>query len=354
MHNWIVVTAQWMLVLECVSVILFVIVNYSIRISHYLADKRKPYIEDNIKAIFFKCIKSKKQPSLLNRIYLEKNINILLDVMESFHVSGEYFKEWISLKKEIYETIFYPMAKHLRKSWRPYKRYYTARCFLLKYDEKDVDLVKKLISDPVLLVSLNASRIAFRYQSTALINTSIDVFSKYRKLRQSIYSTIVRECPSSVEKIVVDRLIKEKDPYVKAFCYQLLQQLPTTERFDDELQADLNAKTMELRLAALHYCGCNSAYYPFLEKYIDDEQWQMRAIAADRIGRIHYIPAADALGKRLGDHEWWVRLRAAEALGKLGERGVSVLKSQTLDKDKFAYEAAQQVLSTLAEGDTAS
>lgn len=350
MDHLVVNIATWMLIVEAALVVLFVLINYSIRIYHYFLLKERLTVNDKIKSIFFKYVKSGADINLQDMTYFKKHMLDVFKNMEEYDVSTELKAAWVKLREQLIMRIFYPRGKVLSRSWRPYRRYYAARCFMVHYEEIDAPMVIKLIEDPILLVALNASRVAFKYHCPLLVNASIDVFSKYRKIRQSIYATIAAEWPEHIEKIVVDRLMIEKDPYVKAFCYRLLQQLPIQETFDDMIKDDLASDVLDLRIAALHYSGYNPAYNHFLGKYIDDEQWQVRAIAAEWIGRAQYLKALPALGKRLSDHEWWVRIRTAEALGKCGEAGIAYLKMQSEAKDKYAYDAARQVLDTIEDG----
>ena len=94
----------------------------------------------------------------------------------------------------------------------------------------------------------------------------------------------------------------------------------------------------------MNYAAKNQYCFGMIKEYLDDEQWQVRAAAAKSLGMIKDYSALQALGKKLSDKEWWVRIRAAEALGELGDEGAQILKDQSMEKDKYAYEAASQVL----------
>lgn len=349
MGHWIVIIAKWMLLIEVALVCFFVIMNYAIRIRQYLLLKNHPHVIDKIKAVFFEYLKNQPKLTLRRVRFFKAHILDVLKEMERFEVAPQYAKRWELLKKEIAERVIYPKAKNLYKSWRPYKRYYAARYYLTYYKPDYNPMIKRLIADPVMLVALNASRVAYKYESSDLINESISIFSTYRKMRQSIYVTIAKECDGKVAKIVVNRLCYEKDPYIRAFCYQLLTQLPTHERFDDRLQADIYSDILQLRINTLQYAAYHPDYRYYLAKCIDDESWEIRAVAADWIGRTQYFPALPALAMRLADHAWWVRLRSAEALGKMGDKGIQILRNQKPETDRYAYDAAQQVLCNLVE-----
>jgi hypothetical protein len=338
-----------MLIIEVLLVVLLVFLNYSIRIYHYFILREKNELEDKIKGVLFYYIKNSSNPTKKELKFLKRNILEVLEVMEKYEVSDDLLPSWRKLSKYLILKLFYPRGKELYRSWRAYKRYYAARCFQVHFKDSDAHMVIQLINDPVLLVAINAARVAFKYPSPKLINAAIDVLSKERKCRKSIYAAIAKGSSDIVRDIVIKRLSAENNPYVKAFCYRLLMQMPACDLLEDIVEQDLMSDSIELKIAALKYCGYNPQFRHYLGKFIDNEHWELRAIAAEWIGNTLFLNAFPVLEDRLSDLEWWVRIRAAEALAKFGQLGVDILRAQSPQKDQYAFDAAQEVLSSYTD-----
>jgi HEAT repeat protein len=86
-----------------------------------------------------------------------------------------------------------------------------------------------------------------------------------------------------------------------------------------------------------------------LQKGLADKQPSVRVVAAGRLKALgmQAQPAADALGKALGDSDERVRTAAAEALVKIGVLAVPVLGEQLDSPDVNARKLSLACLSSL-------
>lgn len=80
-----------------------------------------------------------------------------------------------------------------------------------------------------------------------------------------------------------------------------------------------------------------------LIKTLSHRSGDARIQAAEALGRLRSEKALPRLVDMLNDTNWWARLRAAQALYKMGDRGITTLKSQS-NKNNNAGLIAQQYL----------
>jgi HEAT repeat protein len=84
---------------------------------------------------------------------------------------------------------------------------------------------------------------------------------------------------------------------------------------------------------------------PALVMALADENWPVRAMAAQALGRLSATPAVEALSACVGDRSWWVRHHAAYALVNLGEEGRDALcELAARSDDRYAREMAREAL----------
>jgi len=75
-----------------------------------------------------------------------------------------------------------------------------------------------------------------------------------------------------------------------------------------------------------------------------DQDWFVRAAAANSLGQVKDPRAVKSLINILNDKEWFVRERAAEALSKIGEPAVESLIVALKDRNGLVRERAAEVL----------
>ncbi|MFI4955872.1 MAG: HEAT repeat domain-containing protein [Gammaproteobacteria bacterium] len=275
---------------------------------------------------------------------LNKNIRVTLNAAEHFDEHHVNSPGWAQVRAEIIHKIFMPKIESMHRSIEVYDRYFAAKLLYYHMDEAHIPIVITLIKDPVLLIAIEAMAIGFKYTSASIINASIDEFSHKRRIRQSMLADVASGNGDLVKKIIIERLESESEAFAKAFCYRLLLRMNATHHLPKDLRDDIESDTLELTLAALNYAAHNAESCDLIPAYLNAPQWQVRAAAAKLIGITKNETCLDELEKLLGDPEWWVRVRAAESLRKLGQAGIAILKAQSADKDKFAYDVACEAL----------
>jgi len=84
---------------------------------------------------------------------------------------------------------------------------------------------------------------------------------------------------------------------------------------------------------------------PGLMLVLTDENWPVRVIAVQALGRLSASPAIDALVRCVSDRSWWVRHHAAYALAAIGGEGHEALSELAANSaDMYAREMAREAL----------
>jgi HEAT repeat protein len=76
----------------------------------------------------------------------------------------------------------------------------------------------------------------------------------------------------------------------------------------------------------------------------EDPVWEIRARAAECLGRMGAVEAIPRLKDLLNDNRWWVRYYAADGLFKMGPSGLDALKSSAVGITARAAEIAKDIL----------
>lgn len=210
-------------------------------------------------------------------------------------------------------------------------------------DEADLLI---LLADPIPVIAINAAIAICYCPSQQSIDTFIDIFSQNRRAQYDLLTEVLHTSALKIMPFVEKRLSQEKNIYIRVFCYRMLRQLPKIKIDLPDLESDINSTIIDLRLAALAYIAYAQTdnYKLHLSNAINADAWELRARAAKLIGYTKDESFLELLTLHLTDKVWWVRYRSAEALSLMGEKGETILNSQKIDVDKFAYEISQQQL----------
>ena len=361
--------------LEIIATLGFIVFIYFLKIFKWLSRDDKEKIREDVEKIILFRIEDNTMMTKTDLKALKKNILITLGCAEHFDDKHNSLSYWKFLRTQVINDVFSEEMRTLYKSKNMLKRYFSAKLFLYAYQESDSQKVVTLIRDKALFIAVTASKVGFKFTSELLINEAIDEFYKCRRLQKSVLSSIAAGSSEASRNIVIERLFRENDLYIRSFCYSIMMQFPSDEKIHDKITRliktatthvlppfhivqhlseaiprDLNSNVLDLRIAALNYAGHNGAYHSLVTPYLDAPEWQLRAAAAKIMGKTHDESSANKLAELLTDKEWWVRMRAAQALVRLGPKGIHILKEQTIEHDKFAYEAATQALLDIHEG----
>jgi len=280
----------------------------------------------------------------------KRNIAILLECLLAFEKECSKDLKWLILKKQIINNVLKPRARVLASSRRWLNKYLAVQCYAYGIDSKDERFLLQLIQHKILLVSLGAAQVIFKYPTTKSVDVLIDAISDNRRLNHSFFieilTTVTNEEKAVLARFFMNRLHREKDPYVKSFCYRMATHLPASRMLFNLIKQDLLSTNIELKLSAITYLSILPAKLSteILISLLNDEQFEVRAVVVKLLGEGHHEAAIPLLEAKLRDDAWWVRINAANALLKFGQAGITVLQRQTIEKDRFAYETAQRVL----------
>ncbi|MFN2468478.1 MAG: HEAT repeat domain-containing protein [Gaiellaceae bacterium] len=110
------------------------------------------------------------------------------------------------------------------------------------------------------------------------------------------------------------------------------------------LSADPEPRTRVLSATLLGALGGPDSVERLLELLDDDQAAEVRAAAAQALGKAYHWPAAARLVEVLRDSSWDARLQAGLALRKLGGAGELMLRRALADHDRFAADMARLML----------
>lgn len=333
---------QWLIIIESLFVIAIIVVIYLLKAYYFTRPKSNHKKNQAINGFLQTAIKknillSKSQLNLLRRFDFD------LAMLGQLNLS-------LSLKTQLIQQVLLPKARRYTQNKDLVKRFLATEYFRFSMEKEDKILLVKLIHDGVLLVSLNAIQTAFKNGSPFLINSVIDHVGKKGRFYQSINLAFLAESSPSISNIIIERIQRETDPQINAFCFQLLAHLPANEHaliLAQELL--INTTNLELKLNILNYLAHiqKPAAVEIIRRYLHDDNWVLRTRAVQLLGELKDKASIQTIAILLRDREWWVRHRAAEALGNLGENGIMVLKNQNPRIDQYAFDAANRVLRSI-------
>lgn len=115
------------------------------------------------------------------------------------------------------------------------------------------------------------------------------------------------------------------------------------------VQEDIKIDSKDLKIAILNSVSHfdENIKKEIIFSCINDSHWEVIAVAAKMLGSIEDEQSIRVLRQLLSHSAWWVRINAAHALGNKGPKGIDVLKAQSQEQDKFAFDTATEVLTHL-------
>lgn len=332
----------------CTQVILVVgllIFAYLIKVYAYFKTKKNNKIKQEITELLYSFLDKKIEFNLHLILKYKKFNAILIEILHSFDKTIRS-DEWLFIRQTMVKIMILPMARKLITSMQWYKRYLACLGFQFLFEKMDNVRIKKRLNDPIALVSINAAALLLASDSQAMIDSVIDYFSSARRVQQSLYVQIISNTQVDITSFIRHRLMREKNEYIKAFCYRTLRELSFSSDVRDLAIVDFESSNIELKLSVLDYWARHDLALSmniFLSG-LKDKRWEVRARSAKILGQLGDERCASLIEPCLEDSVWWVRINAAEALSRLGEKGTFILKKQEKERDPFAYDAAVHAL----------
>ncbi len=331
---------------ELILVVLLLILSYGMKIFFHFKEKHNikisTHIDQQLEATFNGQIKL--SDTMIN--FFKSHLLTFLINLSHFEAKKNQFINWDNVIKQLSDVILKPQARVLSTSRQWFKRYLAVLCFSYGFDPEDGKLLKKLLNDDNLLISINTARVIAEFPLPELITAVVYSFAKGRRLQQAANAEILAKGSQDFSPAIIEILQKTQDPYVKSFCYRLLTQLLSSDQICSTAESDVLSENITLKIAVLNYLGAikNKAADTIILKFIHDPHWEVRAVVTRILGERGDESAIAELEKSLKDPIWWVRVNAANSLLKLGKKGIAVLKAQSPEIDRYAYETAQEVL----------
>ncbi len=310
-------------------IILIVLLAYAVKVSIYYKQQRYQKIKEQInKFLMGMIVESEAFKIDIKRRF--KRYPVIL--MESIYFIDASIKHprWDVLRTNIIDSIILPKARIYSKSASWNHRYIACQFFDLSFKKSDENFVASLMQDPIPIVSVAAVQLAIKHPSQHIIDVAIDIFSQGRRIQQSFYTQIISTADSNVSLFIINRIDKEKNPYIKAFCYRTLMHFPPTDTVVETINIDLHSSNIDLKISSLVYLAYSSPKLAtaICINFLNNENWEVRAKSAQLLGALGDRSLAYLLEVCLKDPEWWVRVNAAEALAELGSEGIDILKRQ--------------------------
>lgn len=334
--------------LQILLIIWFGVLSYLTRgYFFYRAKKNAQYIEQ-IKVLFQSCLDKGIPLTQDNAQMLIKSISnvlIVLPTLEQSHIQSEHLT---AFKWQLSEWVLKPAARQLSSSRSIFKRYLATQLFSYGFDSHDESKLLGLLHDNATLVAINAAVSGVKYSYSPLIQEMITLFSKRRRLQQSVYAEIMGAANPDLTGLIVERLQGEHDLYVKIFCYRLLLAMPPVEVLAPTAKKDSTSDSIDLKIAVLHYVALSLdlTKQEIIYSLAEDLHWEVRAAVAKALSHVSSERSIFLLSNLLCDSQWWVRTNAAKSLVEHGTPGIQVLEQFSPVFDSFAYQMAQEVLLT--------
>ena len=333
--------------IQCIIVLLLIFFAYGTKIYQYYQLIHTKKIQQKITQIITHAI-TNLEPCLNKLIPYKNQVILLISVIQELDESmHSHNATWLDLRIKIADLILLPQTRKFvhKKNWL--QRYHYCQTLQIHKEKIDEQYLKILIQDPIPLIAINAAKLALTVNSQALIDATIEFFSEKRRVQQSFYTEITTDLNPDLAPLIINKLLKSKNPYIKACCYRMLSNIPIQNQQFIRIENDLNSKNIDLALAVLSYYQ-NYKYENLantLISMVKDNRWEVRARIAKIMGETHQTIYVTHLQQYLSDEVWWVRMNAAEALTNMGSTGSHILRTQTTDR--FATDAASLVLAKI-------
>ncbi len=255
-----------------------------------------------------------------------RKLELLLSVIKTY--DHENTPKWASYKEKFIRPLLRTLARIDANSKNWVKRLYAIRGFSQSAEPSDESSVCRLLFDPIPVVHLEAVQLINHVPTEKVVNALITQMGKERKKSHLFYLTAFIKKPAVMKPIVEERLLKERQPFTRMACYQILLNYhydlhDRTGHIKNRVQEDILSEHLELSLAAIRLMTSieGTAAVPFLIKLLTHPQWQKRVVALQLLKGLNATEALTPISHCLHDPEYWVRLNAADTLKAMGHQG---------------------------------
>jgi HEAT repeat protein len=239
---------------------------------------------------------------------------------------------------------FYDKRLGQLDSRRKSRRSEAARCLGRIGDDRAAGKLKELLWDDKEEVRESALFALGRMGTREALEAMLVALERGDRWTQEKVAEAVEQAGDESRELLT-QLLGDADPELRAFAAEVMGKVAgPTEAL--ALEAALKDEDIDVRARAADSLGKLRFRQsrPGLLEALEDPEWEVRAQAAKALGHIGDAEDAERIVQCLRDSEWWVRQNAAAALREMEEAGEGPLIEALWDQDRFARETAAQVL----------
>lgn len=330
------------------SIIVFVLL-FSIllhRLFYKFRSKRNKKDKKFVSELILQCIKANSIAGKEELFKKYSNTRTLLKGLEGYNSLFKH-NDWKILKTDIAQKYLLPYARKITFSFIWTKRNFAARCFFLAPLPIDEIFMIQLLNDPVFLVYSNAALALVQLDNKEGIVKTIKRMSEEKGYSHFFLKDILVQNLSRRGFLWVEELALNapENRVLRLTCLELFCE-KECELDTNLLESALSSDDEELRLAAIKVYARNiqPKSKETLLRCIDDPNEKIRAEAAFGLKSFKSPLTLSKLSHSLKDPAWIVREQSARTLKEIGKEGIEILKQQTPEQDRNAYEVANYIL----------
>lgn len=277
-------------------------------------------------------------PSLLN--YQD-----LLTTVETF---DRFFLDsiWQETKQRLIDAYLAKKARLLVQSARWRDRLLGLRCIALNPKQLlDERTVAPLLNDKKFIVRILAASSMVRTEQKELLLPVLKRMVQEPPIGRYAYRDLLINGGEHIFQWIEEIADQETDPPLVAASLDVLAARISHNLLPLAIK-HIYSPDLACRLAAIKIFASIPSHEStrHLTQLLLDENWQIRAAAAQGLGKILALSSIPELSRALQDSEWSVRLQAASALKAMGKEGIAALYRQDAQQHPAAYEIAKYIL----------
>lgn len=243
-----------------------------------------------------------------------------------------------------------PYLLHLLKQGRRGKRI-QALSLIARFDTPEAEeILLKHIRHPDTYTQLAALRGLAARGDIRHLDQAVEALAQSNQRNTLMLADILSRFGDAAAPFLIELAGSDALPEVRSAAIMTLGNMRALAAVDSLIRLchDAHPEIRAAAVAALGEMGDSRAGDAAV-LLLRDEAAPVREQAAHALGLLVFQPALPALAACLSDTAWWVRFRAAEALHRLGDRGLAMLRSVSVQPD----EAGRIARDVLAEKEVA-
>lgn len=340
---------ETLIAIEVMLIGVIIVMTYFLKMIYYFREKKRQELMNEIQDFFNQLIIRKAAFVESDFKTKWRKLYLIMPLLPKLNKLFSPYDHWLTLKDNFLKTVVLSLTKRaaMKKDW--IMRCYAAEAMTILPVKIEEKYLMKLIEDKIPVIHLNAINAAIVQGAENAIGLIIKQMSHERKMSQASYLQAFDNPPKETRLMVEKHLLSLQDVYERASCYTILLKYPE-KKLTWDIAPDILSANKELKMAALRYLSFADPEKALLDatKLLEDPVWEVRVSAIHVLSSLHKDESLKPLANCLRDPVWWVRINAAQVLFKFGAKGIEILKAQDPAVDKFSYDVAKQVLSTVS------